>query len=120
MSLRLLVATFLAALVASSTFTACDDSGPVLGCVDLCSEAQAGNCTFITGNCGDFCSALTNVQGDASCTDERESYESCLNSDAVCDASCDDEEGALTNCLITFCIANSSNADCATLTASLN
>lgn len=120
MSLRFLAGTFLAAIVASSNITACDDEGTVLSCAELCTEAQAGNCTFITGSCGDFCSALTNVQSDATCTDERESYESCLNSDAVCDADCDDEEGALTGCLIAYCLANSSNADCATLTASIN
>lgn len=120
MSVRLLLATFLAAVVASSNITACDDGDrPVLGCVDLCTEAQAGDCTFITGDCGDFCSALGSVQDEAGCADERDDYESCLNTDEVCDASCDAEEDALTSCLIGFCLGNASNPDCMTLTASI-
>ncbi len=119
MSFRFLSATFIAAAIASSHLAACDDERPTLDCVELCDEAQAGSCTFITGDCGDFCGALTNVQDAATCTDERQAYERCLNEDEVCDTSCDDAEAALTNCLIVYCVANASNADCATLTASI-
>src|SRR5689334_15801572 len=37
-----------------------DDDGSSGGgdCTSLCTEAQAGDCTRVTGNCGNFCDAL--------------------------------------------------------------
>lgn len=88
-------------------------------CEQLCTEAQAGDCTSIDGNCGSFCAALDDVDGDAGCTDERDAYEDCLNSDdAVCDASCGGAESALSSCITAYCIGHAGDPSCVTLAGS--
>lgn len=85
-------------------------------CIDLCTEAQAGDCTGIAGNCTSFCEAVDGVQDEAGCTSERSAYQACLSVGAnVCDNECDAQETVLTDCLADFCAANLSNADCQTL-----
>lgn len=85
-------------------------------CVSLCTEAQAGNCTAITGSCGNFCSALDDVQGPAGCKAQRDAYEDCLtDEDGVCSNSCNGPEAALANCIGAYCLANSGNASCQVL-----
>ena len=85
-------------------------------CVDLCTEAQAGQCTSITGSCTSFCNALDAVQGPANCESQRNAYEACLDDgDAVCSNSCGATESSLSSCVGTYCLANSSNPNCQTL-----
>jgi hypothetical protein len=104
------------AVLVISLFAAC---GGDADCADLCTEAQAGDCTSVVGNCGSFCAALDGVQGDANCVSQRTAYESCLNEgDSVCVNDCDSEETALSNCIAAFCINNQSDPDCITLAGS--
>lgn len=85
-------------------------------CVDLCTEAQAGQCTSISGNCSAFCDALDAVDDPAGCADEHAAYESCLEGGSnVCDNNCDAQEADLSNCVGTYCAANSGDPDCQTL-----
>ena len=85
-------------------------------CVDLCSEAQDGDCTSITGNCSAFCDALDGVQDEANCTSQRASYQSCLANGAdVCDNNCDSQETTLSNCLTSYCLTRTDDPDCETL-----
>lgn len=85
-------------------------------CVDLCTEAQAGDCTSITGSCTAFCNALDGVQDEANCKSQRASYQSCLADGAdVCDSDCGALEASLSNCLANYCLTQSDNADCDTL-----
>lgn len=88
-------------------------------CSTLCSEAQLGSCTTITGDCGAFCSALDSASPKASCDGARNAYESCLSSGATaCDKSCGSSEKALEDCLAKYCLGHSGDADCKTLVAS--
>lgn len=109
--------TLVACLLA---FAACGgDEGSTADCVSLCTEAQAGDCTSVQGNCTSFCTALDGVQGASNCTSQRNTYESCLEQgDNVCDNNCDAQENALSACVTTYCMANPTNADCQTLAAS--
>ena len=85
-------------------------------CVELCEEAQDGSCTSITGDCGSFCSLVDSVQEPSNCTDERESYEECLNeSDNTCDVGCGDTENSFIDCVTVYCAANLTNSDCLSL-----
>ncbi len=104
-------------VLAFATLVACGSDGTDTGeCVDLCTEAQAGDCTSVTGNCSAFCNAVDGVQDQAGCTDERATYQSCLAANAdVCANDCDGEETALTDCLADFCANNLNNQDCQTL-----
>ncbi len=115
MTLSLLVRTALCLVVACGGGDGTDTGE----CVDLCTDAQAGDCTAIEGSCSAFCNALDGVQDAAGCTSERASYQSCLSGGvAVCDNDCDGEEAALTDCLTEFCSANVTNQDCQTLASS--
>lgn len=99
--------------------TACDGGSSTDDCINLCTEAQAGDCTSVTGNCGSFCTALDAVQGPANCVSQRDTYESCLESGVnVCDTNCDAAETALEGCIIDYCEANQSDSDCVTLALS--
>jgi hypothetical protein len=85
-------------------------------CEDLCTEAQAGNCTTVTGSCSNFCSALDKVQGPANCESQRDAYQSCLDSTPdVCDAGCDAKESALSSCVGSYCLGHASDPSCVTL-----
>ena len=96
-----------------------DGGGGDKSCSSLCSQAQAGSCTSIKGDCGKFCSALDAAQGPANCTSQRNAYQSCLSAGVtVCGSSCGTQESALTTCVGLYCLANLSNADCQTLKAS--
>ncbi len=113
MTLSSLVRTFALCLV-----VACgsDDGTDTGECVDLCSDAQAGSCTSITGSCTTFCNALDGVQDESGCTSDRAAYQSCLSGGVdVCDNNCDAAEGALEDCLTDFCAANLTNPDCQAL-----
>jgi hypothetical protein len=95
-----------------------DDSGGG-DCTSLCTQAQAGSCTSITGNCGNFCTALAAVNGPASCASQYSAYISCLNTGVtVCANSCDGQESALSTCVGTYCAGHMTDANCATLIAS--
>jgi hypothetical protein len=108
-----LLVTFLASTLATALAPACNDGE--LDCRQLCNEAQDKDCTSITGDCGDFCEALTNVQDDSGCADEREAYSDCLNDKGVCAGECNGAETALTTCLGTYCAGHASEPDCMTL-----
>jgi len=93
--------------------------GSDASCEQLCEEAQAGDCTDVAGNCGSFCGALDDVESASGCADERDAYESCLNSkDAVCDVDCDAKENALESCVIAYCAGNAGDPSCVTLAGS--
>jgi hypothetical protein len=97
---------------------ACDDS-ETRDCVDLCREGQAGRCTAITGDCGDFCGALDAVQGPAGCASQRAAYQDCLSGGSnVCINDCDSRESALGTCIGTYCYTHPTDAACVTLNAS--
>jgi hypothetical protein len=88
-------------------------------CVSLCSAAQMGNCTTITGDCGTFCSALSVVDSEASCTSQFNAYESCLGTPAtVCANSCGAQDQALQNCVNPYCAAHTTETSCQTVAAS--
>jgi hypothetical protein len=108
-----LLVTFLASTTATALAPACNDGE--LDCRQLCNEAQDKDCTSIMGDCGDFCEALTNVQDDSGCADEREAYSDCLNDKGVCAGDCNGAETALTTCLGTYCLAHANTPDCMTL-----
>jgi hypothetical protein len=97
----------------------CSDDSESRSCADLCTEAQAGHCTAITGSCGAFCSALDAVQGPSGCTSQRSAYQSCVSSGATaCTNNCDSQESALSNCVGTYCLAHTTDANCVTLASS--
>jgi hypothetical protein len=88
-------------------------------CVDLCTQAQAGSCTSVRGNCSSFCNALGEVKGPASCGTAYDEYQTCLSRGSdVCANSCGSQESALTTCVTTYCVAHPSDANCTTLAAS--
>ncbi|HET6582419.1 MAG TPA: hypothetical protein VFG69_03205 [Nannocystaceae bacterium] len=113
-----LLTTFLASLTATVALQACNEGE--LDCRQLCKKGQDEDCTTITGDCGDFCESLTNVQDESGCGDERESYSDCLNGEGVCSSDCNGEESALTSCLSAYCATRLDDADCMTLIASFN
>ena len=85
-------------------------------CTGLCTDAQAGQCTTITGSCTSFCNALDAVDGPSNCTSQRDAYEACLGVGAnVCANSCDSQETSLSNCVGTYCANHASDPDCQTL-----
>lgn len=89
-----------------------DDEGD---CVSACEDAQARDCTSIQGDCGAFCDALFSVEEPASCVDEREDYQTCLDDQGVCSGSCGGSENALSNCVGNYCVAHAGEADCQVL-----
>jgi hypothetical protein len=96
-----------------------DGDGQTRSCEALCSEAQAGNCTEVTGDCGDFCPALERAAPKAGCADTRTEYLDCLSETAeVCASDCTSEEADLESCLIGYCAQNASDPDCPVLAAS--
>ena len=112
----LLFATLLASTIVTLALPACEEGE--LSCQQLCDEGQEKDCTTIPGDCGDFCNALTNVQYESGCNDEREDYDSCLNDEGVCADACNGAESALTNCLTTYCATRLTEPDCTTLAES--
>jgi hypothetical protein len=113
-----LLVTFLVSLSTTIALEACKEGE--LDCQQLCDDGQAEDCTSITGDCGDFCDALTNVQDESGCNDEREAYSDCLNDEGVCSNSCNSVESALTTCLTNYCATRLAEPDCMTLVASFN
>ncbi len=110
-----------AGMLVIAALTACGSSsgnggGSGADCNSLCTAAQAGKCTTITGNCGQFCSALAALDSEASCGSEYDAYESCLGTPAtVCGNSCGAQAMALENCLTPYCTAHSSESNCTTV-----
>ena len=111
-----LLFTLLASTAATVSLQACEEGE--LDCVQLCDQGQDKNCTSITGDCGDFCDALTGVQDESGCSGEREAYSDCLNDDGVCSDDCNVDEAALRNCVTAYCATHATDADCITLVAS--
>lgn len=109
----LLLITLLGSTAATLCLEACNED--TKDCQQLCDAAQEGDCTSITGDCGDFCAAVTSVQDEAGCADEREGYEACLNDEGICGGSCDSEDLALTSCLTLYCATRTTEPDCITL-----
>ncbi len=94
----------------------CGDDGGSRSCAVLCSEAQAGDCTSITGDCVEVCAALERQEGPSGCAAKNELYQSCLNSQPhVCDVDCDDPGNALASCLGVYCLTRMGEADCQVL-----
>jgi hypothetical protein len=114
----LLSITFISSLAATLALEACNEGE--LDCKQLCDQGQDEDCTSITGDCGEFCNALTNVQDEAGCADEREAYSACLNDEGVCSNSCNGTESDLTNCLTMYCATRLTEPDCMTLAGSFN
>jgi len=112
------LATFLVSALVGAIAPACNEGE--LDCRGLCEEGQDKDCTSITGDCGDFCEAMTNVQDESGCGDEREAYADCLNGEGVCSSDCNGDEDALTTCLTAYCATRLTEPDCMTLAASFN
>lgn len=110
--LSVLVLSILAALALLAPASCGDDEWD---CVGACEDAQARDCTSITGDCGDFCDALFNVEEPSGCVDERSDYQGCLDDQGVCGGSCGASENALESCVGTYCLAHSGDADCQVL-----
>lgn len=87
-------------------------------CVSLCEEAQDRDCTSITGDCSEFCSALFSIEDRSGCGEERESYQECLDEEGVCHDSCDGKENALSTCVGSYCLTRGGDDDCAVLISS--
>jgi hypothetical protein len=84
--------------------------------VDVCEEAQANQCTSVTGDCSEFVDALSSISSSAGCSSEYDDYESCATSqEDVCsvDNNCGGVETALGLCIGPYCLANS--AECAAI-----
>jgi hypothetical protein len=88
-------------------------------CESHCSDAQAGNCTTITGDCGIFCSSLDEVSSKGNCETQYNNYEACLDQGPVCSQDCGGQQTALASCAVTYCLTNSSDINCGTITAAL-
>lgn len=111
--------SFTRGLVLSFLVACGGGDGSTGDCVDLCTEAQAGQCTSIAGNCTSFCEALDGVQGPSNCTSQRNAYQGCLDTgDNVCANDCDAQEMSLSNCVTAYCATHQTDADCVTLAAS--
>ena len=113
---KMSILAFLSLLFVALGPVGCSDED---SCVSLCDEAQMESCTFIKGDCANFCDAAFNVEEDAGCVDEREAYQDCLESQDVCSNSCDALENDLTNCLGSYCLTRMDSPDCKTLIASV-
>ncbi len=85
-------------------------------CQQECGEAQAGECSLITGNCNNCCAAALALAPTA-CGAEFAAYYDCVaaGNPTACNASCATEEQALSNCAQTYCLANLTNPNCQTL-----
>ena len=116
--MRTLVVSGMALLAILVVASACSGGGK--SCTQLCTEAQAGKCTGIKGDCTKFCVALDAVKGPANCSSQYASYQSCLGAKpTVCEASCSSNESALTNCVTPYCSSRiASDTNCQTLAAS--
>ena len=89
-------------------------SGP--DCQALCNAAQAGQCTQIVGDCGDFCDALLAVAPLAGCNFEASGYVDCLGEpQTVCTTDCATELQELRTCMTAYCYSHQDNEDCQTL-----
>lgn len=119
-SLRLCLALLLAGTGAS--FSACGGSSGGSGgasCKSLCSAAQKGQCTSITGDCGNFCTALDDATPKSMCQSQHDAYTACLDTpDTVCDHDCMSEETDLESCIGAYCLQHTSDKDCQTLIGS--
>jgi hypothetical protein len=100
-------------LVCSLLLASCgDDEGD---CVSKCEDAQARDCTSIRGDCGNFCSALFDVEEPSGCSDERVDYQDCLDEEGICSNDCGVLESSLSNCVGTYCLAHSGDSSCQVL-----
>jgi hypothetical protein len=89
-------------------------------CASLCQDGQAGGCTDITGDCGEFCAALDDVAPRAGCGGNVDDYIDCLNGGAdICALDCESEESAMNTCLLTFCSSKPTDESCLALAANL-
>ena len=115
----LMVTALLTTLGACSSDDEGGDGGEARSCEALCNEGQAGDCTTVTGDCGDFCAALDRAAPKAGCPDAPDDYQACLSETPnACDADCDSTESALESCLTSYCVQNPSDPDCPLLAAS--
>ncbi len=105
---------------ATTGATTTSGGGPTIAeCEAVCTDGQTGGCSSVTGDCGNFCSALFAVVPDAGCAAEADDYFVCVTTPAnVCDAMCTTEQDALQSCLTDYCVMNFSNPDCQTLAGS--
>jgi len=96
-----------------------DKGGRSASCPTLCTEAQAGTCTSIKGDCSAFCTALDRAAPTAGCKDKRDAYINCLNGgENACAVNCDSSETAIEQCMGVWCATHATDADCQTLVAS--
>jgi hypothetical protein len=87
--------------------------------VSLCTAAQTGSCTTITGNCTDFCAAIAGLTPLAGCTTQEADYTACLGTAAdVCQHSCGVQLQDLHTCLGMYCVSDPTDPDCQKLVAS--
>lgn len=94
-------------------------SGTEASCVDDCEEGQERDCTSIKGDCAAFCEATFNIEEESGCADEREAYQSCIESaDDLCKNDCDGVENDFSSCLATYCLNHADTPDCKVLIAS--
>jgi hypothetical protein len=114
----ILLLTLLSSTAVTLALPACEEGE--LSCRQLCEDGQDEDCTTITGDCTDFCDAVTNLQDESGCADEREAYDDCLNEEGVCSNSCNAAESAFTNCYTNYCATRLDTADCMTLAESFN
>jgi hypothetical protein len=118
------VAIFALTLFAALALSACgsDDSGGSSDlCVSLCNGAQTKDCSWASGDCGAFCSAVDSIQDAAGCTAKRNAFQACLSASAnICDDSCDTKEDEISDCIGAYCIQNSTNTDCQTILAAVS
>jgi hypothetical protein len=113
-----MLAIALAIGFASVAPLACGDDTDEGDCVSLCEDAQARDCTSITGDCGAFCDAVFSVEDRAGCADERLDYHECLNAEGVCGGACSGSENDLETCLGTYCLGHSGEDECQVLMSS--
>ena len=105
-------------LVAAASLSSCGEDEDQGDCVNLCQDAQALGCTAITGDCGEFCQALFNVENPSGCADERRIHQDCLAGEDVCGGACSGAETDLTGCVGGYCAGHLGDADCQVLLTS--
>jgi len=103
---------FSVALVVAAAIAGCG-GGSGADCVSLCQAGQAGSCTTISGDCGKFCAAVEVVAPEAGCSDQYNTYETCLGTPStICSTMCNSQASALISCGTAYCSAHLSDSNC--------
>lgn len=96
--------------------TACGSSDQS-DCVGSCQAAKDRNCTSITQDCSQLCSAMLSIASKGGCGSQKDAYVGCLTTGDVCDtdARCASQSSAFGTCAGIYCITHATDPDCQSL-----